>query len=198
MEEIIFCFLIGLGLAAACGFRVFVPMLVLCLGAKTGHLSLAQGFDWVQSDAALIVFGTATVLEVVAYYVPWLDNLLDTIATPAAAIAGTVATASMLGDVDPMVQWALGILAGGGTATVVQLGTVATRAVSTATTGGLGNPIVSTAEAGVSTVVSGLMVLLPLWLAAAFSLVMLVLIGRFIYKRVKRRRPAEVVIKPVA
>jgi len=96
--ETILSLLIGIGLSAACGFRVFVPLLVVSVASHTGHLHLSSGFEWMGSDAALIAFAVATVLEVAAYYIPWLDNLLDTVASPAAVIAGTLVTASLIAD----------------------------------------------------------------------------------------------------
>ena len=140
--------LIGIGLSAACGFRVFVPLLVVSIASHTGHLHLSSGFEWMGSDAALIAFAVATVLEVAAYYIPWLDNLLDTIASPAAVIAGTLVTASLVADMSPFLKWTLAVIAGGGIAGLVQGTTVVTRGASTASTCGLANPILATAELG--------------------------------------------------
>jgi uncharacterized membrane protein len=81
----------GLALAAAAGFRVFVPLLFVSFAARTGWLPLSTGFEWMGTTPALVVFATATVLEIAAYYFPFFDNLLDTIATPAAVLAGIVA-----------------------------------------------------------------------------------------------------------
>src|SRR6266511_2330552 len=133
--ETILSLLVGIGLSAACGFRVFVPMLVVSIAAHAGHLKLAQSFSWMGSDPALIAFAVATGLEVLAYYVPWLDNLLDTAASPAAVIAGTIVTASLVTDLSPLLKWTLAVIAGGGAAGLVQGTTVVTRAASTATTG---------------------------------------------------------------
>src|SRR5436309_7251833 len=102
--ETVLSLLIGIGLSAACGFRVFVPLLVVSVASHTGHLHLSSGFEWMGSDAALIAFAVATVLEVAAYYIPWLDNLLDTIASPAAVIAGTMVTASLVTDMSPFLK----------------------------------------------------------------------------------------------
>src|ERR1041385_1224119 len=109
-------FLIGVGLSAACGFRVFVPLLVVSIASATGQLHLASGFDWMGSTGALIAFATATALEIAGYYVPWVDNILDTVASPAAVIAGTVLTASLVGDISPFLKWTLAVIAGGGVA----------------------------------------------------------------------------------
>jgi hypothetical protein len=138
----------GLGLSAACGFRVFVPMLVMSIAIHAGHLHVAPGFLWMGSTPALVAFSTATALEVGGYYIPWLDHLLDTMATPAAIVAGSIATASMITDVSPFLRWTLAVIAGGGLAGAVQGTTVLARALSTATTGGLGNPLVATLELG--------------------------------------------------
>jgi hypothetical protein len=160
METVLSLF-VGLGLSAACGFRVFVPLLVVSIAAHSGHLTLATGFDWLGSDAALIAFGFATVLEIAGYYIPWLDHALDTLATPAAIVAGTIVTASMVADVSPFLRWTLAAIAGGGLAGAVQISTVVARGISTATTGGIANPIVATVELGGSVITSLLALLAP-------------------------------------
>ncbi len=152
---------IGIGLSAACGFRVFVPLLVMSVAAHTGHLTLVKNFQWIGSDIALAAFAIATALEVAAYYIPWLDHLLDTIATPAAIIAGTIVTAAMVGNVSPFLKWTLAVIAGGGAAGLVQTTTVLTRAGSTALTGGLGNPVFATIELGGSFLTSVLSLFVP-------------------------------------
>src|SRR5438105_9241668 len=97
--------LLGIGLSAACGFRVFVPMLIISVAAISGHLTLAPGFQWLGTYPALLTFAVATLLEISGYYVPWLDHLLDTLATPAAIVAGTVITAAMVTKMDPLLKW---------------------------------------------------------------------------------------------
>src|SRR5438093_7593559 len=125
---------VGLGMSAACGFRVFVPPLILSIASLSGHLQLSPEFAWIGTYPALVAFATATALEVTGYYVPWVDNLLDTIATPAAIVAGTIVTASMVTDMSPFLKWTLAVVAGGGLAGLVQGTTVATRAASAAGT----------------------------------------------------------------
>src|SRR4030042_2630302 len=110
---------VGIGLSAACGFRVFVPLLVMNPASLTGNLHLSPGFEWIGSDYATIAFGTATFAEVLAYYFPWLDHILDLIASPAAIIAGIIATASMVMELSPFLKWQLAIIAGGGGAALV-------------------------------------------------------------------------------
>ncbi|GAB3336764.1 DUF4126 domain-containing protein [Larkinella ripae] len=175
---------LGIALSACCGFRIFVPMLVACLALKMGWVSVTPGFEWMSSWTALFVLATATIVEIGAYYIPWLDNAFDTIATPVAFVAGTILTTSFV-DVDlPMLKWGLGLIAGGGTASLIQAGTTLMRIGSTATTGGLGNPVVASAENIASFGLSLLAVLLPL--IAAF--LVLLIIGFFIRLMVTRKR----------
>ncbi len=157
---------IGVSLAAACGFRVFVPLLVMALGSKAGFISMGDGFEWMSSWPAIVGFSVAGTLEVGAYYVPWIDHALDTVATPAAVIAGTLATASQVDHMHPMMTWATGMIAGGGAAGVTQLATISTRGVSTIVSGGTLSPIVTpvmaTVQAVIAIALSVLAVVVPL------------------------------------
>ena len=179
----IMAFFLGIGLAATCGFRVFVPLLGLSIANHVGHLPLSHGFEWIGSWPALIAFGIATIFEVGAYFIPWLDHLLDTIATPAAVVAGTVITASVLGELSPYLRWPLGIIAGGGVAGAVQGSSVLVRGTSTATTGGLGNPLVSAGELAASIIGTIISIVLPI-----VAIVLVCLIMYFIFRRISRRR----------
>lgn len=185
--------MIGLGLSAACGFRIFVPLLVASIAAKTGHLQLAAGWDWIGTTPSIVALSIATALEIGAYYIPWLDNLLDAVATPAAVVAGILITASVAGGMSPLLRWSLAVIVGGGAAGFVQVSTTAIRATSTATTAGVANPVVSTAEAGFSVSLSLLAILVPI-VAAILVLLMIVLAARFFYRLLfRRRRRAKVV-----
>jgi len=144
--ESILALVVGIGLAASCGFRVFAPLLVASAATHAGYLDVAQGFDWLGTWTATIAFAVAAAVEIGAFYIPWLDNLLDSIASPAAVIAGVVLFAAVAVDIDPFLKWSLAIIAGGGSAAIVQGGTVLTRAASTGTTAGLANFAVSTIE----------------------------------------------------
>jgi len=181
--DVILSVLVGVGLSAACGFRVFVPLMVISIASKTAHLALAPGFEWMGSWPALVAFSVATALEITAYYVPWLDNLLDSIATPAAIVAGIIVTAACVGDVSPFLKWTLAVIAGGGAAAGVQTVTVVARGASTATTGGIANWIVTTAENAGAAVVSALAVFVPLVAIAAIVVIMAVLGWRILCRR---------------
>ncbi|MFC6051831.1 hypothetical protein A6M14_11435 [Acinetobacter sp. Ac_877] len=138
---------IGIGLSAACGFRVFVPLLVMSIASLVGWFEPMKGFEWLAMPSVCIALAVATVCEIAAYYIPWVDNMLDSIATPAAMIAGTLTTMAVSsGEMSQFASWASAIIVGGGTAGAVQMSTVAVRGVSTATTGGVANPLVSTGE----------------------------------------------------
>jgi hypothetical protein len=160
---------LGLGLAAAVGFRVFVPFLLVGIAARGGQVHLAGGFEWLGSDVALVMFGIAAVLEIAAYFIPFFDHLLDVVAGPAAVAAGTVLMASALIDMEPWLRWAVAIVAGGGTAGLLHGATSALRLGSTATTGGAGNPVFAMFETGASTAMTVLALLLPM---IAFALVL--------------------------
>ena len=187
--------MIGVALSATCGFRVFVPLLVVNIGTRSldadGQplIELAGGFDWLSSDIALMVFLVATLFEIGGYYIPWIDNLLDTIASPASIVAGTVITASFVTGMDPWLQWLLGVIAGGGAAGAVQATTVVARAGSTVTTGGLGNPIVASVETSGAFLGSALSIV-----AVEFAIVVFVLLlggGVWIWWRRRRHKLAE-------
>ncbi len=161
--EIAIAIAVGVGLAAACGFRVFVPLFVVAVAHRAGYSPPGAsfvGFDWLSSDIALVVLGVATAAEVGAYYIPWVDNLLDTITTPAATIAGTVMMMGVLDGAPEPIQWGVGLLGGGGTALTVQGVSVLTRGASTVATAGFGNPLVSTTENVGSTLLSILAVII--------------------------------------
>ena len=187
--------LIGLALSATCGFRVFVPLLAVCIATRAektegeSYVQLAEYFSWLASDAAFVVFLVAAIFEIAGYYLPIIDNFLDTFATPAAVVAGTLITAAFLVDMEPWLQWVLGVVAGGGTAGAVQAPPVVARAASTVTTGGLGNPVVATVETGYSFLGSLLAVVIaPLALAVS---VLLICAGVFIWIRRRRRAATE-------
>ena len=186
--QILLSLSLGLGLAAACGFRVFIPPLMMGVGSRLDLYSLEGSFVWVDDTWAIAIFTVATLLEIGGYFIPWIDNLLDTVATPAAIIGGIfVTSASLEGELDPSAQWTLSVIAGGSVSGVIQLGTVATRAVSTGTTGGLANPVISLIEA----VASILCILISLFLVAIIPIVIFFLIWKSIrYIKITKKEVA--------
>ncbi len=189
--EVLMSLLLGIGLSAACGFRVFLPPLVLSTAALYFGVPLPDQLTWLATDTAFLAFLTATLLEIGAYYVPWLDNALDTVSTPGAVIAGTLITGSLIADLDPLLQWSLALIAGGGTAGAVQAATNSVRLASTATTAGIGNPIVATIENALSVFFSIMAIVFPV--ITVVVLVIAFVAGFWLFFRFmpKRTKPKE-------
>lgn len=184
ITETIISIFLGVGLAASVGFRVFVPLFTLSLAGYYHIIPLNESWLWIASTPAIITLGIATVVEVFAYYIPWIDNLLDSLAIPLAAIAGTAVMVSTSMNLDPIITWSLAIIAGGGTATAIKTSSATTRLTSTVTTGGLANPLVSTIETGTSVTMSLLSVFIPI-IAIVFVLTVLLFL-RKIYRKLKK------------
>lgn len=177
--------LVGIGLSAASGLRVFIPLLGLSIAGHYGILPLGESFTWLASWQAMLAFGVAALLEVGAYYIPWLDHALDALLAPAAAVAGTLMTASTLGDASPLLKWSFAIIAGGGVSSLVHFGTSAVRAAVSLPTGGLGNPLVSSAEGIGALALSLLAIFIPI---LAFAVVLWMLYRML--RRLLRRKPS--------
>ena len=188
-SDIVLSVALGVGLAAAVGFRVFLPLLVMGGAAYTGHLPLSESFAWLATPTALAMLSVAAVAEILAYYIPGVDNLLDAIAAPAAVVAGTIAAAAVMTDLPPIVKWTTAVIAGGGAAGVTKTVTSLLRAKSTVMTAGFGNTVVSTGELGGALLVSLLALLAPL-AALAIVAAFCWLAVRFV-RRLFRRTPAE-------
>lgn len=186
IPQLLLALCMGIALSAACGFRVFVPLLVAGLAVRFGGVHVADSLAWAGSDAALVCLGIATLLEITAYYIPYVDNLLDTVCTPMALIAGTVVMSGMLGELPPYLQWGIGIVGGAGSAGMVQAGGVLLRGVSTGGTGGIANPVLSTVENILATLGAVLAVFVPI-LAAGVMILLVWITGRMI-RRWRRRR----------
>lgn len=179
---------IGIGLAAATGFRVFLPMFAVSLASYMHWIPMSGNFEWLSGLPALITTGIATVVEILAYYIPYVDHLLDSLSVPLATVAGSVLFASQFADLGTFPQWALALIAGGGTAATISSGFAGTRAASTASTGGLGNSVVATTETAGAGIMSFLAMAAP-FLAAicAIALVIVVFVlGRKIWRRFRK------------
>jgi hypothetical protein len=185
--ELILTILMGNGLSAASGFRIFIPFLIISIASLTGNLILADSLKWIGTVPALITFSIATILEIIGYYVPLVDNILDTIASPAAVVAGIILMASVVMGMSPLFKWTLAIIAGGGIAVTIQALTGVTRVTSTATTAGLGNPVLSSIELGSSVLLGVIAVFIPVIAAIVVSLLLVwaikILMKRFTIKR---------------
>ena len=178
---------IGIGLAAASGFRVFLPMFAVSLASYMGWIPMNDHFMWLAGLPTLITTGIATIVEVLAYYIPYVDHLLDTISVPLATVAGSVLFASQFADLGTFPTWALALIAGGGTAAAISSGFAGTRAASTATTGGLGNSVVATTEtagAGIMTVLALVAPIIAVIIAIALVVIVFIF-GRKLWGKLK-------------
>jgi hypothetical protein len=191
--EVIASFLLGIGLSAAVGFRVFVPMLVVSLASMAGWIHLSPGFEWMGTPVAALIFAVATLIELLGFLVPWVSNALDSIATPAATIAGAIMMAAVLTDMSPIARWALAIIAGGGVALTVQGATVVTRAVAAGSTGGVASPIVAVIEAIGALVVAITTIVIPVIMGILILIVVLMLLRIVIpkFRAIRAGRKAE-------
>lgn len=171
---------IGIGLAAATGFRIFLPMFAVSLASYMGWIPQNENFQWLSGLPTLIATGIAMIVEILAYYIPFVDHLLDTISIPLATVAGSVMFASQFTELGTFPQWALALIAGGGTAAAISSGFAGTRAASIATTGGFGNSVVATTETAGAGLMSFLALAAPV---IAFVVAVLLLIAVFVFGR---------------
>jgi len=178
-KELVMAVAIGIGLSASCGFRVFVPMLIASIAAKAGLFPVNEGFQWLAGWPALITLGTATVIEILAYYIPFIDNLLDTITTPLAVGGGTLLLTSVLPIDNEFLKWVTGFIFGGGSAAIIQGGTALTRLASAKLTAGTGNTVVATGENAAALGTSLLSLVIPLIIAAVIIVVITYLLLKF-------------------
>ena len=178
---------IGIGLAAATGFRVFLPMFAVSLASYMGWIPMNESFQWLSGLPTLITTGIATIVEILAYYIPFVDHLLDTMSIPLATVAGSVMFASQFAEIGTFPQWALALIAGGGTAAAISSGFAGTRAASTDTTGGLGNSVVATTETAGAGIMSILVLAAPIiaFIVAIILIIAVVFFGRKIWRKFK-------------
>jgi uncharacterized paraquat-inducible protein A len=185
-SETILSIFLGIGLSASVGFRVFLPLFALSVATFFGKWELNYSWQWIGSLTAVITLGVAMIIETFAYFIPWVDNVLDGFAVPLAAIAGTAVMASAVANLDPVATWSLAIIAGGGTATAIKATSATSRLASTASTGGLANPIVSTIETGTAVVVTIASIFAPM-LAIVLVIIILSIIF-WIYRKIRPRK----------
>jgi hypothetical protein len=178
-------FMLGISLSAAAGFRVFVPLLALSAAAVLGHVDLPANFDWIENPQALGLFAIACVLEIIGYSIPWADHLLDILATPAAIAAGTIVAASSTSALNPLAQWTIALVVGGGTAGITKGLLNILRGTSTLATGGLANPLFAAVELLIAMLLSALAITVPL---GAIGLLITILggVSYNVWKRVRR------------
>ncbi len=168
---------------------MFLPLLITGLAAREGYLPMTESMSWLATTPALLMLAVAAVTEIIAYYVPLLDNLLDGLAGPTAVVAGIAVSYAVMGDLPPMLKWTLAIIAGGGAAAATQSATTLLRGTSTVVTMGLGNSAVTTAEIIVAVLLSLLAILLP-YISLAAAVIFIIIAWRFVM-RMKRNKAAQ-------
>ncbi|WP_045501548.1 DUF4126 domain-containing protein [Chryseobacterium sp. StRB126] len=184
---------IGIGLSAATGFRVFLPLFAVSLASYFHWIPMSESFEWLAGLPALITTGIATVVEILAYYIPFVDHLLDTVSVPMATVAGSILFASQFAELGTFPQWALALIAGGGTAATISSGFAGIRAASTATTGGLGNSVVGTTETAGAGIMTVLAMVAPI-IAAILAIILLVVVvvyGRKAWRKLRGKKTAS-------
>lgn len=185
--ELLISLFVGIGLSATSGFRLFVPFLIMSAASLTGHLELSPGFEWIGTYPALTIFAIAALAEIMAYLFPFVDNLISMLSAPFAAIAGTLITASVIVNLDPMLTWSLAIIAGGGASLAGKTTSTLLHTGSTTVSGGTANPVVSIAETIYSTVMAVLSILAPVLVIFLFGLILWV--GVRLFRRKKTLEP---------
>ena len=183
--DVLISICIGIGLAASTGFRVFLPLFLLSIASYFHFISLTDSLSWLGNPISVVVFGIAMLVEIVAYYIPFVDNLLDTMAVPLATIAGFLVMFATSVHLDPTLATIVSLIAGSGTAAAIQSFTTVTRLGSSVKTGGLANPIVTTTETGSALALSSLSIFLPI--VAGVVVVILLFVLVFFYKYLKSK-----------
>lgn len=178
---------LGIGLSASTGFRVFIPMLVASLAAKFGVFHPTGSFEWLGSLPAIIAFGSATVVEIAAYYIPFIDNLLDSITTPLSVGAGTLLMTSVLPIDNELMKWITGFIVGGGAAATIQGGSVLTRLTSSKFTAGTGNHVLATGENVAAVSTASLSFVIPIIIAILF-IGLFILTFKKLFSWIKKRK----------
>ena len=187
--EILAAVALGIGLSASVGFRVFIPMLVASVAAHFNIIPLTESFSWLGSWPAMISFGTAAVVEVLAYYIPFVDNLLDTVTTPLAVGAGTLLMTSVLPVDNELMKWIMGFVVGGGAAATMQSGSVLSRLTSSKFTAGTANPVVSSGENVAALGSSVTALFFPVVVAVIFILIaILIFVKLFEWRKHKKNK----------
>lgn len=175
--------LTGIGLAAACGLRAFLPMLAMGGLQRAGFLALGSHFEWLGSTPALVAFGTAVVVEVLGDKFPVLDHALDSVGIVVKPLAGAILASAAIVDMDPWLSAALGLITGASVTGAVHVAKSGVRVVSTSLTGGLANPVISTVEDVLGIVLTAIAIVAPFLVLGMLAMMVFVT-----YQIVQRRR----------
>ncbi|MBI1782267.1 MAG: DUF4126 domain-containing protein [Sphingobacteriales bacterium] len=185
--ETITAIALGISLSASAGFRVFVPMLALSIAGYFHWVQLPADMHWLVSIPSIACFSVATILEIAAYYIPFIDNLLDSISTPLAVIAGTILAYALFpgGSNTTLIKWVLSLLSGGTAAGTIQVGTGILRLFSSKTTAGTGNAVLATGENAAAISSAALSFVIPLIVASILIVIILWVLVKIISRGFK-------------
>ncbi len=167
----------AIGLSAACGFRIFIPPLSYGLLYRADLVQLEDGWTWIGNEWVIAILALASIIEICANLIPWLDNFLDILATPTSIAAGTVLSSSCLTNFDPGLQWMLSVMSGVLITGGFQFSTVSIRGLSSIFTGGCFNPIFSIIEDFISIGITLSIILFPL-----IGIIVIILIAFLIWR----------------
>lgn len=179
----------GFALAACVGLRTFLPLLAAGLLAHFGYVTMGASFEWMASTPALIVFGSAVVFEVMADKVPGLDHALHAVEAFVKPVAATLLAASLFTNLDPLMAMTLGLVGGGAIAGTVHVARGAARLISTGTTGGFGNPLLSFVDDGLA--VFGIVFAFLVPILAALVVLIVTIMGVRFFRQRRRKSGAE-------
>jgi len=181
----------GIGLAACAGLRAWLPLLLAGLLARAGILELGPSFRFIASNQALILFGVATLVEMLGDKIPAVDHTLDALSTVLRPAAASLLAASVMWRIpDPLTALALGVAVGAPTALVPHAAKSTLRAASTALTGGLANPLLSLIEDLAAVTLFAFTVVVPVVVALTVLLVTALVIRRLARRRLRSTVPA--------
>lgn len=189
---ILFSIFLGATLAAAAGFRAFLPLFILGLLERfelLGQFTLGDNLQWLMSNPGLICLGAATVLEIAADKIPAVDSALDSLMTFVRPGAGGLGVIAVLSAHNPLMAYVAGIVLAGGATLPIHLGKTALRLGSHMTTGGFGSPALSCAEDVAAGGTVTLAALLPVF-AVIFGTAGAVLVIWFVMRRRKKNQLA--------
>ncbi|HRI86104.1 MAG TPA: DUF4126 domain-containing protein [Ignavibacteria bacterium] len=173
--EIVLSIFLGIGISAASGFRIFIPFLILSIAAYSGYIEVNEEFSWLAGFPAMVSFLAASVIETAGYFNPWMDNMLDTISTPAAIFSGTVLFLSVINENNYYLKLILALIFGGGVAVNIQFLTVKARSVSSVFKSGMGNKIIAGFELLLSVLISIAAISYPIQTSLFVSILIVIL-----------------------
>ena len=176
--------IMGICLSATSGFRIFVPFLFISFASLNGDLSLSEGFTWIASYPALIIFFVLTIAEIIGYYNPWIDDALDLLTTTLSLFSGLLIIRIFIIDTNPFFAWGISLVIGIAAALTVQFLTDKARTLTAFFKSGYGNPVVSTAELFFAILFS----VLTIYVNPVLSLLLLIITITFFYIMVFKER----------